>query len=247
LVTRINSITGGAYSNDPTVMALQLCNEPRPGGNDAAIDRNVEAYYGWIDDTAAFIRSLDRNHLISLGHEGLMGANNRRDVVMRAHQNIDYLTAHIWPLNWSWVDGKNLSGTFDAGTAKVQTYIQAHIDMARELNKPLVFEEFGFPRDGVAYDPGTPTMFKDRFYGLIYGAVEDAIRNDTPCAGSNFWAWGGAGRALHPDHHMLRGETSYVGDPPHEPQGWYSVFNTDTSTQALIRAHADHLRTLKQG
>jgi len=246
LVTRTNSITGGVYSNDPTIMAWQLCNEPRPGGSDAAIDRNTEVYYGWIDDTCALIRSLDHNHLISLGHEGLMGANNRRDVVMRAHRNIDYLTAHIWPLNWSWVDGKDLTGTYDAGAAKVQTYIQAHIDMARELNKPLVFEEFGFPRDDVAYDPGTPTTFKDRFYGLVYGAVEDAIRNDTPCAGSNFWAWGGAGRALHPDHHMLRGETSYVGDPPHEPQGWYSVFNTDTSTQALIRAHADHLRTLKQ-
>ena len=44
---------------------------------------------------------------------------------------------------------------------------------------------------------------------------------------------------------MRRGETAYVGDPPHEPQGWYSVFNTDTSTQALIKAHAEHLKALK--
>lgn len=245
LVTRTNSISGKVYRDDPAIMAWQLSNEPRPGGSDAAIAKNADAYCGWIKDTCALIRSLDGNHLISLGHEGTMGANGNADLVMRAHEHIDYLTAHIWPLNWSWVDGKNLDGTFSAGAAKVQAYIDTHIAMAKKLNKPLVFEEFGFPRDNVAYAAGTPTTYKDRFYGLIYGAVEDAIRHDTPVAGSNFWAWGGAGRALHDDYHMLRGETAYVGDPPHEPQGWYSVFNTDTSTQALIKAHAERLKTLK--
>jgi len=245
LVGRRNSITGKRYRDDSAIMAWQLCNEPRPGGSDAAIDKNTEAYLGWIKDTCALIRSLDSNHLISLGHEGLMGANNRQDIVVKAHEHIDYVTAHIWPQNWSWVDPKDLGGTFDAGAAKVEDYIAKHIAIAENLNKPLVFEEFGFPRDNVAYEPGTPTTYKDRFYGLIYAAVEGAIAQNTPVAGSNFWAWGGAGRALHPDYHMLRGETSYVGDPPHEPQGWYSVFNTDTSTQALIKAHAGRLAQIK--
>ena len=245
LVERTNSITGTVYKDDTALMAWQLSNEPRPGGSDAAVHHNADAYCGWIADTCALIRSLDSNHLISLGHEGLMGANGDEDLVIRAHEHIDYLTAHIWPQNWSWVDKNDLGGTFGAGAAKVQDYIAKHIAIAQTINKPLVFEEFGFPRDGVAYEPGTPTTYKDRFYGLIYAAVEDAIRHDTPVAGSNFWAWGGAGRALHSDYHMLRGETAYVGDPPHEPQGWYSVFNTDTSTQALIKAHAGHLLSLK--
>ena len=245
IIGRRNSVTGKLYRDDPAIMAWQLCNEPRAGGSDAAIDANTEAYLGWIKDTCALIRSLDKNHLISLGHEGLMGANNRQDLVLKAHEHIDYLTAHIWPQNWSWVDPKDLPGTFDAGAAKVETYIAEHIALAEDLNKPLVFEEFGFPRDNIAYEPGTATTYKDKFYGLIYAAVEGAIAQNTPVAGSNFWAWGGAGRALHPDYHMLRGETSYVGDPPHEPQGWYSVFNTDTSTQALIKAHSGRLAQIK--
>ena len=245
IVGRRNSISGKLYREDPAVMAWQLSNEPRAGGSDAAVDKNTESYLGWIKDTCALIRSIDSNHLISLGHEGLMGANGREGLVVRAHEHIDYLTAHIWPQNWSWVDPKDLGGTFDAGAARVQDYIDKHIAIAQKLDKPLVFEEFGFPRDDIAYDPGTPTTYKDRFYGLIYAAVEDAVAHNTPVAGSNFWAWGGAGRALHPDHHMLRGETSYVGDPPHEPQGWYSVFNTDTSTQALIKAHAARLAQIK--
>jgi mannan endo-1,4-beta-mannosidase len=243
LTNRVNSITGKPYKDDTAIMAWQLCNEPRPGGSDAAVLVNADAYYGWIADTAALIRQQAPNHLVSLGHEGLMGANMHEDILIKAHKNIDYLTAHIWPQNWSWVDKDDLAGTFDAAADKVQAYIDAHIRIARQINKPLVFEEFGFPRDKIAYDPGTPTTFKDKFYSLIYKAVEDAIVSDTPVAGSNFWAWGGAGRALHADHHMLRGETAYVGDPPHEPQGWYSVFNTDISTQALIRAHAARLKT----
>ncbi|MFT4075692.1 MAG: cellulase family glycosylhydrolase [Asticcacaulis sp.] len=247
LLGRTNSVTGKAYKDDATVMAWQLSNEPRPGGSDANIKAHVEDYYGWIKDSAALIRSLAPNHLVSLGHEGLMGANNSEEIVIKAHEHIDYLTAHIWPQNWSWVDKDDLGGSFDAGAQKVQAYIDAHIAIAQKLNKPLVFEEFGFPRDNINYDAGTPTTYKDRFYGLIYKAVEDAIAHNTPVAGSNFWAWGGAGRALHADHHMLRGETAFVGDPPHEPQGWYSVFNTDTSTQALIRAHAANLKKIKAG
>jgi mannan endo-1,4-beta-mannosidase len=41
---------------------------------------------------------------------------------------------------------------------------------------------------------------------------------------------------------MRAGDVSYVGDPPHEPQGWYSVFDADQSTIALISAHASALR-----
>jgi hypothetical protein len=35
-----------------------------------------------------------------------------------------------------------------------------------------------------------------------------------------------------------------MGDPPHEPQGWYGLFDDDKSTLALVRDHAA-LRCLK--
>jgi mannan endo-1,4-beta-mannosidase len=116
-------------------------------------------------------------------------------------------------------------------------YIARQVAIAERLGKPLVIEEFGMPRDGGSFEPGTPTTFKDRFYKLIY----DAVLANPLIAGSSFWAWGGEGRAQHTDKHFVRGDTSYVGDPPHEPQGWYSVFDTDDSTTALIRAQATAL------
>ena len=42
--------------------------------------------------------------------------------------------------------------------------------------------------------------------------------------------------------HFVRGDTSYLADPPHEPQGWYSVFDSDASTQAVIRNYASAVK-----
>ena len=244
VVTRTNTVTGRRYIDDPAIMAWQLANEPRPAGSEAAAVPNFPAYYGWIDRTARLIKSLDPNHLVSTGHEGLKGCVEQEQCVVDAHKpaSVDYLTAHIWPLNWGWVDDKNLPGTHAKGAAEVQNYLDAHIRIAGRLGKPLVIEEFGYPRDGGSYDPAAGTAFRDRFYGQIYAAVLASAQAGGPLAGSNFWAWNGEGRAQHADWRFQRGDLSYLGDPPHEPQGWYGVFDSDASTRAII---ADHSRALQ--
>lgn len=244
LVTRTNSVTGRAYRDDPALMAWQLANEPRPGVSPAVMQAILPAYYKWIDDSAALIRSLDPNHLVSLGLEGTIATGGNTEIVARAHRNIDYMTAHVWPLNWGWVNGKDLAGTWDAGKAKVVDYIDTHVRLAREAGKPLVFEEFGFPRDGELYDPSVPTTFRQRYYRLIYSAAEASLAAGGPVQGTNFWAWNGEARAQHPDHHFVAGvDTQYMGDPPHEPQGWYGNFDSDTEMLAIIRQHAKAFAT----
>jgi mannan endo-1,4-beta-mannosidase len=238
IVSRTNSVTGARYADDPAIMSWQLANEPRPGGTDAMVDRNRAPYFAWIDATTELIRSLDGNHLVSLGHEGTQGAHGSEDIVRRAHANVDYLTAHIWPLNWGWVDGNNLAGTWDSGRARVREYLVTHERLARELGKPLTFEEFGFPRDGESYAPDATTEFRNRYYRTIYDAVEASWAGGGPIMGSNFWAWNGEARAVHPDSRFADGDRAYMGDPPHEPQGWYGLFDGDASTLELVREHA---------
>ena len=239
VVTRTNSITGRRYAEDPAIFAWQLANEPRPGGSDAAIARNADVYNDWIDTTAARLRQLDPNHLVSLGQEGTQGCNGQEPVVLRAHRNIDYLTAHIWPLNWGWAKGADLVGTWATVEVNTRAYIAAHERLALTLGKPLVIEEFGFPRDEEAYAPTASTQWRERFYRLIHGAVEDSWRSpDGVIAGSAFWAWNGEARAKHPDFHYQNGDRAYMGDPPHEPQGWYGNFDSDAAMLTEIRAHA---------
>jgi mannan endo-1,4-beta-mannosidase len=247
VVTRRNTVTGKLYADDPAIMAWQLANEPRPGGSDAAIKRQLPAYLAWINGTARLIKSLDPNHLVSTGSEGTQSCNGDTECVVQAHASpdVDYVTAHIWPQNWSWADPKDLPGTFGTVEKNTREYIANNVLIAQRLGKPLVIEEFGFPREGGGFDPAIPTTTKDRFYRLIYDAVENSIRSGGVIQGSNFWGWGGEGRAQHTsDYHFVRGDTSYLADPPHEPQGWYSVLDSDANTQAVIRAHAATLKAL---
>lgn len=243
LVTRTNRITGKRYIDDPAIMSWQLANEPRPGGSDSAIERQLPGYIAWINTTARLIKSLDPNHLVSTGSEGTQSCNGDAQGVIDAHQSpdIDYVTAHIWPQNWGWADPKDLPGTFPAVERNTREYIANNVAIAQRLGKPLVIEEFGFPRDGGSFEPGAPTTWRDRFYALIFDAVAASTASRGPIAGSNFWAWGGEGRAAHADRKFRPGDVSYLGDPPHEPQGWYSVLAGDSSTQTLIRDHAAQL------
>jgi mannan endo-1,4-beta-mannosidase len=241
VVTRTNHVTGRRYADDPTIMAWQLANEPRPGGSNAVALPNLPTFYRWIDTTARYIKALDPYHLVCTGSEGLKGSLEREDVVLAAHRSpaIDYLTTHVWPNNWSWMDAADLPGTYDAGAAKVADYVATHSRLASTLGKPLVIEEFGYPRDGAtAYDPAIATSFRDRFYHQIFAAVEASVAQGGPIAGSNFWAWTGEARTRHADHRFVRRDIAYMGDPPHEPQGWYGVFDTDATTLEIIRHHA---------
>jgi Endo-beta-mannanase len=241
ILARSNTITGKAYRDDPAIMAWQLANEPRPGGTPSKAPFN--AFYAWIAHTADFIKAKDPNHLVSTGNEGVMGCLDSPDCVIKANaaKSIDYITFHMWPQNWSWVDAEKLDATYAAGEAKCRAYIKTHIQLAQTLNKPLVLEEFGFPREGNANSPQARTLHRDRFFKMVYALVEEDARKGGPFAGTNFWAWGGEGRAAHPDFVMKPGDTSYVGDPPQEPQGRNSVFDSDRSTLAIV---TEHVRTL---
>jgi mannan endo-1,4-beta-mannosidase len=240
LVGRVSSVTGKPYRDDPTIMAWQLANEPRPGGSEAFGVPNLPTYYRWIAETSALIKSLDPRHLVTTGSEGAMGCLEREACVVEAHKpaSIDYLTLHVWPNNWGWIDPKNQPATYAAGEARCRDYVTRHIAIAKGLGKPLVIEEFGLIREDRAFTPGGPTTHRDRFYRMMFGLVEADMKAGGPLAGTNFWAWNGEGRAQHADAWFKMGDRAYVGDPPQEEQGLFGVFDADASTLAVVREHA---------
>ncbi|TCP29860.1 mannan endo-1,4-beta-mannosidase [Sphingomonas sp. BK235] len=240
LVTRTNKITGVGYHDDPTIMAWQLANEPRPAGDLA--HANLPVFYSWVQESARLIKSLDTNHLVSTGSEGLKGALEQPEIVLAEHNppEIDYLTAHIWPNNWTWVNQNDLPGTYARGEELTADYVSEHVDLATRLQKPLVIEEFGYPRDGGSNDPTASTVYKDRFYRQIYSSALASMAAGGPIAGTNFWAWNGEARAQHPDYRFKEGDHQYMGDPPHEPQGWYGVFQGDSTIRTIV----DHARAV---
>ena len=208
VIGRTNPYTGLAYRDDPTIFAWELANEPR---------RYTDA---WIDDTAAFIKSLDPNHLVTTGSEGTPPWEQQDFSTAHDGPDIDYGTVHIWPQNWDWYDPADPS-TYAAAEDKARQFLLEHAAAAAELGKPLVLEEFGLARDpqpqGDPLDPASPTTYRDRFLAAMFAVVEASAASGGALAGDNLWAWSGAARPGDP----------WVGDPPHELAGWYSVYDSD--------------------
>lgn len=239
VVTRKNSVTQTAYVEDPTIMAWELCNEPR-GIN------NIANYLKWIDSSSSFIKKLDSNHLVTVGSEGETGEPLYSGCDFdQTHQfaNIDYTTVHIWIQNWSWYDPRNHEGTYANAKQKAVDYLHRHMAKAKKMNKPYVLEEFGIMKDKGSFDPNASSEHRNAFYELMIGEVYRLAKDSTAASGVNFWAWGGEGRPKKIQGWWRPGD-DFVGDPPHEEQGWYSVYNTDTSTNQLLKNYSTKFNEL---
>lgn len=237
IINRTNSISNIPYKLDPTIMAWQLANEPR------AVFSHRK-YRNWIQKTAAFIKQLDPHHLVSIGSEGNAFVPFARKFVKEHRiKNIDYATMHIWIQNWGWYDPKKPEKTFEKSLAKAKKYIKKHIRLSEKLEMPVVLEEFGIARDLESYDPTSPTTYRDIYYQTVFDLIYQLAKKGQPIAGANFWAWGGEGRPRKPKAIWKAGD-EFIGDPPFEYQGWYSVYDRDSSTLAVIRAYANRMGKL---
>ena len=137
VLTRINSRTGVAYKDEPAIFAWQLANEPR-----CPSDPSGDTLVQWAREMSAFIKSLDANHLVSVGDEGFYRQPGEEDWTRSGKEGVDWLrllalpdvdygTVHLYPDHWE--------KTREWGAE----WIREHARDARELGKPVVIEEFG--------------------------------------------------------------------------------------------------------
>jgi len=220
LIHRRNTVNGRVYRDDPAVMTWELANEPRPG---ARTPGEVPVFCDWVDATARFIHAEDPNHLVCTGSEGIHGSLDKEDVFIAAHKTpaIDYVTVHMWLKNWGWLKEPELGEAFEVAAIKARDHVERHTQIATDvLKKPLVLEEFGLPRDHENYAPGSPTTARDEYYRRMFDQVAESGRAGKNSAGS------------------------FLGDPPCEPQGLNSVFDTDSGTLAVIAAANQKLAAL---
>lgn len=231
IVSRTNRYNQIKYVDDPTIMSWQIGNEPR-----AFSDENKEPFARWMADVAAQIKSLDPNHMVSSGSEGSWGCEMDMNLFEKIHAdpNINYLNIHIWPYNWSWVKADSLKELLPRAKENTKKYIDDHMVIAQKYSKPIVLEEFGFPRDGFSFSKEAPTTARDEYYRYVFDLIRQDRESSGLFAGCNFWAWGGfAGQ--NPDHVFWEKGDDYTGDPAQEQQGLNSVFATD-STIEIIKA-----------
>ena len=237
IVTRTNRYNLIKYVDDPTLMSWQIGNEPR-----AFSDENKEPFAQWMADVASLIKSLDPNHMVSSGNEGLWGCENDITLFEKIHAdaNIDYLNIHVWPYNWGWVKADSLMELLPQAKENTKKYIDEHMVVAKKYCKPVVLEEFGFPRDGFKFSKEASTNARDEYYRYVFDLIRKDRESGGFFAGCNFWAWGGFAEQA-PGHVFWEKGDDYMGDPAQEEQGLNSVFATDTTVE-IIKVENEKLK-----
>lgn len=166
VLNRTNTFSGKLYKDDPTILALELTNEARV--SHFASQDMIQ----WMAEMSQHIKTLDSNHLVTTGVEGL-------ESFVEIHEipTIDFCTVHLWPDHWHWDSERSL------------TWLRDRIRDAHEIvRKPVILGEFGSPRDTTPPDPPIPTGgsghtdTRDQFYQAVLNEIYE-----NRAAGALFW------------------------------------------------------------
>ena len=185
MLNRVNTVTGVAYKDDPTIMTWELANEPRCIGS-GAYPRSPNCDTGvlidWADEMSSYVKSLDPNHLVSVGDEGFYCRDASSDewtencsegvdtVAFAELPNVDVMSFHLYPDHWGkdalWAEG----------------WIESHIEAADTLGKPVMLGEFGW-QDKATRNPvfkaWTDLALKQKIDGMLYWILSDVQDDGT--------------------------------------------------------------------
>ncbi|KAH7388538.1 hypothetical protein KP509_16G080700 [Ceratopteris richardii] len=192
VLTRINTITGVPYKNDPTIFSWELMNEPR-----CLSDQSGAILQAWIEEMAPYVKSIDSNHLLQVGLEGFYGPSSSVRVdanpnsycqqlgtdFIKNHQvpGVDYATIHAYPDSWL---GWNVS--VEDRIAFMKSWISVHAadcSSGGNLQMPLVLAEVGLSQ----WSGGFTVANRDRLMAATYAALLESARASGAAAGALIW------------------------------------------------------------
>ncbi|XP_047320191.1 mannan endo-1,4-beta-mannosidase 7-like [Impatiens glandulifera] len=183
VLNRQNTFTGVIYKNDPTILGWELMNEPR-----CYSDKSGATIQSWIKEMAAYVKSIDNNHMVAVGMEGFYGPshagrqqNNPNFQVgtdfieNNLIRDIDFATIHTYPDKW--VEGSK-------EVAFLNDWINNHVQDAQNIiKKPLMFTEF----QKNSWDHGFNMVQRDNMFKTIYSAVYLSAVKGGAVSGALFW------------------------------------------------------------
>eukprot|EP01026_Neomeris_dumetosa_P037895 TRINITY_DN3080_c0_g1_i14.p1 TRINITY_DN3080_c0_g1~~TRINITY_DN3080_c0_g1_i14.p1 ORF type:complete len:758 (-),score=74.95 TRINITY_DN3080_c0_g1_i14:662-2935(-) len=188
MTSRVNSFNNRTYRDDPTIFAWNVINEPRCRSEEC---KRGNLLSEWIHEMAGFIKSVDPNHMVTVGEEGFYkpgceqeynpgtwASNNGQDSLLdHSSEHIDFVATHVWPDNWGRVDEEFLLN-----------WLKAKKQDADILQKPLVIEEFGKATESMT-DADEIANVRDPVYSTVYQHIEESFNENGYLRGGLFWTF----------------------------------------------------------
>ncbi|XP_068664810.1 mannan endo-1,4-beta-mannosidase 2-like [Aristolochia californica] len=189
ILTRKNTITGIEYKDDPTIFAWELMNEPR-----CISDPSGDTLQDWIEEMSRFVKTIDNNHLLTVGLEGFYGPTSPEklnvnpadwanglgtDFILNSKiSTLDFASVHVYPDNWILDEG------LDDKLKFVTKWVQSHIKDGDEvLKKPVLLTEFGLSNKNKNFKPS----HIDEAYKIVFDIIYESARRQRSGAGALAW------------------------------------------------------------
>ncbi len=209
------------YREERGILGWELLNEPRcEGCPDGVLE-------GWVAEMAREVKSLDPNHLVTVGVEGFYsetahpnraravnpgawaGQQGQDFIELHRSPDVDFGVVHLWSKKWGIPEDERLGFT--------NGWVSAHTEDMSALNKPLLLEEFGLE----VAEPPRDLSQRDVVFSEVYAVVEEVATGASALQGSLFWAF-------YQDKDDRCGSATCDG---------YGVEVSDRSTLAFVSAH----------
>ncbi|KAH9609603.1 hypothetical protein KSS87_014075 [Heliosperma pusillum] len=189
ILTRKNSLSGVRYSEEPAIFAWELINEPRCDSNSSS-----SILQAWITEMASYTKSLDQNHLVTVGLEGFYGptvveksevnpgewaALLGTDFIQNsAIEGIDFASVHLYPDSWMPLANDTEKMNF------VSKWMDSHISDAENiLKKPVVFTEVGCRTDV----KGQGIYNRKSMFTTVYDKIFESAKKGQAGGGAMIW------------------------------------------------------------
>ncbi|CAI5521818.1 unnamed protein product [Closterium sp. Naga37s-1] len=192
VIMRRNTLTGQLYRDDPTIFGWELMNEPR-----VYADPSGDVLQAWITDMASYLKSLDPNHLLSIGSEGFYGPSTpERAKALNAEwymmnvgtdfvrnnkvPGIDIASVHAYA-NYRY----SVSAWSDK-LAYFKNFVKGHLeDGDGVLNMPVLIGEFG--PESIKKLPDGSMARRNEVYSTLYQIVLESVKKGGSAGATLFW------------------------------------------------------------
>ncbi|XP_020105315.1 mannan endo-1,4-beta-mannosidase 2-like [Ananas comosus] len=237
LLTRKNHLNGIEYKDDPAIFAWELMNEPR-----CMSDASGDTLQGWVEEMAAYVKSIDKNHLLTIGLEGFYGPSSPSekqsvnpgkwfgtlgsDFIRNSKvPDIDFASVHVYPDSWL------VNADLNEKINYISKWVISHIeDGDKELKKPVLFTEFGLSNKNKDFDHS----HRDVLYKSIYDIIYDSAKKNGAGAGALAWQF------MAEDMEEYNDEFGIV---PHARPSMYVLIKEQSCRLAALRYGPDSMKS----